>query len=232
MTGPASGIQGPVVDPHLRVARIGVSQAAGGTVATRPATSRVMGIVEVIPRAAIKGDMTPSRRASVHIAPPKSMLAGRVTVHAIAAACRNARLQVRNCRMAEVAITAVGNIDRCISGTTRVVTACTCCPVVVLCTANRHVRSSHMVDTAVSSRFIRMTVQTVGRVGAQGDGIDHLLPRTIMTGFTGTGPVGGYIMFSAINLGPVRHDMTVTAGCAVRQVTGTQRNSMAMVVMD
>ena len=60
-----------------------------------------------------------------------------------------------------------------------------------------------------------MTRQTVGWVGGQRDGVNHLLPRAVMTGGTGTGPVGDNIMLR-VNFGPVRHGMTAAAGYAAR----------------
>ena len=69
-----------------------------------------------------------------------------------------------------------------------------------------------MIDTAVHGQLlVRMASQTVGRVGAQGNGIYDLLSRTIMTGGAGTGPVSGNIVLDALNLCPVLYNMTVTA---------------------
>ena len=74
-----------------------------------------------------------------------------------------------------------------------------------------------MVDTAVYSQFlVRMASQTIGRVGAICDGVHDLLSRTVMTGGTGTGSVGGNIVLNAFDFSPVRHNMTVVAELARR----------------
>ena len=74
-----------------------------------------------------------------------------------------------------------------------------------------------MVDIAVRGQIlVRMAVQTMGRVGAQGDGINDLLSRAVMTGGTGTDPVGGDIVLDAFDFSPVRHNMTVAAEQARR----------------
>ena len=59
--------------------------------------------------------------------------------------------------------------------------------------------------------LVRMAIQTVGRVGFQCNGVNNLLSRAVMTGGTGTIPVGRNIMFDAHNLIPVSDNMTDTA---------------------
>jgi hypothetical protein len=137
-----------------------------------------------------------------------------VTGGAGAAIGRNIRLQVRYSRMTEVAITTMGDINRRIFGTPRIVT-------IVTWACEGHITGSDMVDTAVRRRITRMAIQAVGRVGTQGDGVNDLLSRAVMTGFTGTGPVGGNIVFSAINLRPVRHSMTAATGRPARQISNS-----------
>ena len=88
-----------------------------------------------------------------------------------------------------------------------------------------------MVDTTVGRGLVRMTIQAMSRVGAQGYGINDLLSRAVMAGSAGTGPVGGNIMLGAFDFRPVRHNMTFAAKSARRiigKVTGTQYNRMGM----
>ena len=63
-----------------------------------------------------------------------------------------------------------------------------------------------------------MAIQTVGRGGSRGDDVLHLLSRTIVTGRTGTVPIGGDIVLGALDLSPVRHHVTVTAKLSGRTV--------------
>ena len=82
-----------------------------------------------------------------------------------------------------------------------------------------------MIDAAVHGQvFIRVAVQAVGRVGTQGDGVNHRLPRAVMTGGAGTDAVGVDIVLGTFDLGPVRHHVTVAAGLTRRvigEVVGT-----------
>ena len=78
-----------------------------------------------------------------------------------------------------------------------------------------------MVDTAVSHGLVRVAMQAVGRIGACCDGANDLRSWTVMTGGAGTGPVGGDIMLSTINLRPGCDHMTAAAGSPVRKVSGT-----------
>jgi len=80
----------------------------------------------------------------------------------------------------------MGDINRCIGGSTRIVTACACRPIVVLSSANKYVSGTtgriHVIDIAVSSRFVGVAIQAVGRVGAGRDGGDDFSPGAAMTG--------------------------------------------------
>ena len=71
-----------------------------------------------------------------------------------------------------------------------------------------------------------MTIQTVGRVGAQGDGVYDFLARAAVTGGARTGSVGRDIMLDAINLSPGRYFMADPAGHAIGQVTNAEGNGM------
>ena len=72
-----------------------------------------------------------------------------------------------------------------------------------------HVAGRHVVDIAMRSQLlVDMAVQTVGRVGAQRDGVNHLLPQAVMTGGAGSGPVGVNIVLDGFDFFPVRHNMT------------------------
>ena len=58
--------------------------------------------------------------------------------------------------------------------------------------------------------LVRMTRQTGGR-RAERDRIDNFLARAVVTGRTGAGTVGWYVMGGAFNLKPVRSGVTVAA---------------------
>ena len=73
------------------------------------------------------------------------MLTSTMARHAIAATGRNAGLQVRDGGMAEGAVAIMGDSDRCIRGSTGVMTAGTGCPVDVLNATDRHRACSNMV---------------------------------------------------------------------------------------
>jgi len=125
------------------------------------------------------------------------MLTRRVTIHAIAAVGRNAWLQGRNSCMAEGAIATMGDINRGICCTARIMTAGACRPVVFLSSADGHVCGRDMVDTAVSRCLVGMTIET-GGCCACSDHIDDRLRRAVMTGGAGTGAVCGHVMFGAL----------------------------------
>ena len=75
----------------------------------------------------------------------------------------------------EVTIVTMGDLNRRIGCRTRIVAIRTRAGQgnQVIC---------HMVDAAVSGRFIRVAGQTVGRIGACVDGVDNLCSGTVMTG--------------------------------------------------
>ena len=80
--------------------------------------------------------------------------------------------------------------------------------------AARRVR--RMVVVTVRGQFlIRMTIQTMSGIGTQGYCINNLLSWAVVTGRTGTVPVGGYIMLGSLYLRPVSHNMTVAAWLAI-----------------
>ena len=71
-----------------------------------------------------------------------------------------------------------------------------------------YVAKSPMVDIAVYGQvLVRMTIQAVGRVSGRGDGVDDLLPRTVVAGGAGTVAVGGHVVLGPFDLGPARHCM-------------------------
>ena len=142
-----------------------------------------------------------------------------------AAVGRDTRLQGRYRRMTEVAVSTVGNIDRCILGAARNVT-------IVAWACQRHVTGRDMIDTAVCRRISRMAIQAVGWIGAGRDGGDDFSPGAVVTGFTGARPVGGDVVLGAVDLAPGRHDVTAATGCSAGQVFGPQCNSMAVTIMD
>jgi len=85
---------------------------------------------------------------------------------------------------------------------------------------------------AVRGGPIRVAVQAVGRVGAQGDGVDDLLPGAAMAGGAGAGAVGGDIV-GGVDPGPAGYGgMTGAAGEAAGDVAGTQGHGMAVGGMD
>jgi len=173
---------------HLRIGRIGQRRRITVTVAAgrrRDLDQRVVGRgvdrVNDIPGAGVAGE-------------------------AVAAANRDPGLKGRNGRMAEATITEMGHGNRRIGGGARIVT---------VHTGGRstdHVAERQMVDRAMHGQLlVRMAIQTMGRVGLQGDGVNNFLSRAVVTGGTGAGPVGGDIVRDPFDFSPVRHSMTVAA---------------------
>lgn len=143
---------------------------------------------------------------------------------------RNAGIQGRNItRMAVETIILMSNGHRSIGGRARIMTVHT-----VGRSAN-HITERHMVDTTVYGQLlVRMAIQTMGRVGSSGDGVDNILPRAVVAGDTGPDPVGGNIMRDTFDFGPGRHGMTVTAGeprRIEREVVGTDFDRMSEIAM-
>ena len=138
--------------------------------------------------------------------------------HTVAAADRDPGLQGQSGRV-RVAVEAIVQVDRghgTVIDRTRVVTGQTRCRV-------RHIAEIHMVDVP-GQGLVGMAIQAMGRGGTQGEGVDDLLPRAVMTGGTGPGAVGRNIVLDAFNLRPVRNDMAVAAELTrriIREVVGT-----------
>jgi len=93
-----------------------------------------------------------------------------------------------------------------------------------------------VIDITVNGQvFVRMTIQTVGRVGTKCDRIDNFLTRAVVTGITGTRTIGGDVMFDTFDLGPGRNHVTVVTGLTrslVGEVTGAQGHGMGVQRMD
>jgi len=102
--------------------------------------------------------------------------------------------------------------------------------IVSIYTADGHVRSRHMVDTAVRHRLVGMTIETRGRRTGS-DHVDDRLRRAVVTGGTGTGAIGGDVMLGALDQTPVRYIVTVVARLPVRLIAAHgNRVTMRMVV--
>lgn len=147
---------------------------------------------------------------------------GTVAGSTVAAAGRNPGLQVRNRGMTEAAISIMRYGHRGIGGCARIVAGH------ADGRSASHIARRHMVDTAVGRGLVSMAIQAVGGIGACCDGVHDRLPRTVMTGGAGAGPVGGDIMRGTFDLRPVRHAMAAATGAPVGEVAGSQRNSMGM----
>ena len=66
-----------------------------------------------------------------------------------------------------------------------------------------------MINIAVNGQLlVRVTIQTVGRIGAEDDRVDRFLTRAVVTGVTGTGAVGRNVMLGPFDLGPGRYHVT------------------------
>ena len=94
---------------------------------------------------------------------------------AISRTTRNTGLHVRYGRMTEAAVTTVGDIDRRICGTARVVT-------VVARAGQGHVTGRNVVGTTVRCCISGMAIEAVGRVGAGRDGGDDFSPGAAVAG--------------------------------------------------
>ena len=110
MAGRTIGSQRPVGDPHFRVGRIGKSHPAGGAIPVCPIAS-IMQIVHGIPRTAVHV-MASRSAATALVALPQGVDTARMATDAVAAAGRETRLQVRDGRVTEVAVAAMGDVDR------------------------------------------------------------------------------------------------------------------------
>ena len=68
-----------------------------------------------------------------------------------------------------------------------------------------HITGADVVNIAMNHhKLVVVTLKAVdwAEVVHVGDGIQHVLPRTVVTGGTGTGAVGGNIMFDTFDLRP------------------------------
>ena len=150
--------------------------------------------------------------------------------HTVATTGRNISLQGRDGRVTEGTISVMGHINRRVGGRTRIVTVETeGRPAGHIAGADRHV-----VNAAVDGQvLVQMAVQAMGRVGSRGDSGNHFRPRTVMTGGAGTGTVGGNIVLSSFDLGPVRHDVADAAELAriVGEVSGADFYRMSEIAM-
>ena len=147
------------------------------------------------------------------------MLSRTMARHTIAASGRNTRLQVRNGRVAEAAVAIMGDVYRLVVGSTRIVTARTGCPVDVLNTTNNYIPSSCM--GCVCHCLISMAIKATCRIGANSNGVNNFLSWAVMTSGAGT-------IVLALYFYPICHSMTVAAGDAARQVSGSQCNRMCI----
>ena len=130
--------------------------------------------------------------------------------------------------MTEAAVAVMGDIDRLVVGPAGIVTARAGCAKDILDTTDGHIAGRNM--GRMQHCLVGVTRQAVGRVGAQGEGVDHLLPRAVVTGGTGAGAVGVDIVLG-VDFRPVRHGMAAAAGCPAGQVTGAQGHGMPVVGM-
>jgi hypothetical protein len=85
-----------------------------------------------------------------------------------------------------------------------------------------------MVDITVPPSLVRMTIQTISRIGTCGYCVNDFLTRTVMTGSAGTGTIGVNIVFSSLYFSPVVYNMTFTAELAIGKIVGTYCNCMCM----
>lgn len=151
-----------------------------------------------------------------------------MTAGTIAGTGRNSGNQIRNDQMTEGAIIEMGYRHGRIGGGPRIVTSQA---------GGRYqdIAARHMVDMTVDGQlFVRMTGQTRGRIGTQGDGVDHLLARASVAGGTGTETMGGHIM-GGINFIPSGRSMTDAAEQprrSVGEIIGTNHHGVFMITMN
>jgi len=142
-------------------------------------------------------------------------MAGRT----ITTASRNGRLQRRTDGMAVGAKAIMGGHNRSIYSRTSIVTA------QARGGAAGNVIKGDVIYISVNSQvLVRVTVQTIGRVGRCNNRVNYFLTRTVVTGVTGTGAVGRDIMLSAFDLGPGRNHVTGTTESSrslIGQISGT-----------
>ncbi len=72
-----------------------------------------------------------------------------------------------------------------------------------------------VINVAVNGQqFVRVTVQTVGRIDSCGNRSGGFRTGAVVTGVTGSGTVGGDVVLGGFDLGPVGNDVTTTTDCS------------------
>ena len=82
-----------------------------------------------------------------------------------------------------------------------------------------------------SQLFVRVTIQTIGRIDTKSDAVNDFLSWAVMTGRTGADTVGGNIMYGALNSSPVGDRMTLstcTAWCFKGEITSAPGDGMSV----
>ena len=149
----------------------------------------------------------------------------RMTGYAIAdslkVGVRDAGHQIRDTCMTEGTIVVMGYDHRREGLCSRIVAGETCG------------RYRHIVFCRVAAVhghiLVRVAIQTVGRVGLQGDGVDNFLTFAVVAGGTRAGAVDGDVMLDTFNLGPGRNHVTFAAEltrATVGEISGTNSNGM------
>jgi len=116
-----------------------------------------------------------------------------VTNQTITTTSRNARLQSGHGCVTEGTIIQMDSGNCSVENNSRIVTAQT------IGRTTGNITGHIMIRTMNSQFLVRMAIQTGGRIRRQRDGIDDLLPRTGVTGFTRSRAVGRNVM-QRINL--------------------------------
>jgi len=131
-----------------------------------------------------------------------------MTGGAIATTSRNTCLQSRDRGVAECTVIEVGGYHRTVNRHTGIVTIQT------VGRATSDVASGNVIDTAVSDRLIRVTIQTVGRIDTRSDCVNDFLTRAAVTGGTGTRTVSEDVVLDTFDLGPTGNHVTAATGGA------------------
>lgn len=75
--------------------------------------------------------------------------------------------------------------------------------------------ASNVIDVAVNGQlFVRVTVQTVGRIDSCGNRSGGFRTGAVVTGVTGSDTVSGDVVLGGFDLGPVGNDVTTTTDCS------------------
>jgi len=114
----------------------------------------------------------------------------------------DAWLQGRYGGMAECTIVHVGRYDRTIICSAAIVTGQTgrC--------ARGDEPGRNVIDAAVSSNLVRVTIQTVSRVSTGRDSSNNLASCAVVTGITGTSAISGDVVLGAFDFCPVSNHVT------------------------